>query len=90
VAKDICKYCCVIDPLLGNDRETSNETTAVARQRPERQWTGWKALFSVRSALMATHTTMSGIFYAVRAEGLQAGQSLELSHLWVIRQTVNQ
>jgi hypothetical protein len=25
-----------IDPLLGNDRETNNETTAVARQRPTR------------------------------------------------------
>jgi hypothetical protein len=25
-----------IDPLLGNDHETNNETTAVARQRPER------------------------------------------------------
>jgi hypothetical protein len=34
-----------IDPLLGNDCET-NERTAVARQRPERLWTGWKAVFS--------------------------------------------
>jgi hypothetical protein len=30
--------------LLGNDRETNNETTAVDRQRSARQWTGWKAV----------------------------------------------
>jgi hypothetical protein len=34
-----------MDPLLGNDRETNNETTAAARERPARQWTGWKAGF---------------------------------------------
>jgi hypothetical protein len=28
-----------IDALLGNDRGTNNEKTAVARQRPARQWT---------------------------------------------------
>jgi hypothetical protein len=44
-------------PLLGNGRET-DETTAVARQRPARQWTGWKAMFSARSASMAAHATM--------------------------------
>jgi hypothetical protein len=27
------------EPLLGKDRETNNETTAVARQQPARQWT---------------------------------------------------
>jgi hypothetical protein len=43
--------------LLGNDRET-DETTAVARQRPARQWTGWKAMFSARFAPMAAHATM--------------------------------
>jgi hypothetical protein len=32
-----------MDQLLGNDRETNNETTAVGRQQPELQWTGWKA-----------------------------------------------
>jgi hypothetical protein len=35
-----------IDPLLGNDREI-NTTTAVPRQQPVNQWTGWKAVFSV-------------------------------------------
>jgi hypothetical protein len=34
-------YC---NPLLGKDRETNNETTAVARQQPARQWTGWVAI----------------------------------------------
>jgi hypothetical protein len=29
-----------IDPLLGKDLETYNETTAVAKQQPVRQWTG--------------------------------------------------
>jgi hypothetical protein len=29
-----------IDLLLSRDHETNNETTAVARQEPARQWTG--------------------------------------------------
>jgi hypothetical protein len=46
-----------IDPLLGNDRET-NETTSVARQRPERQLTWWKAVSSALSAPMAARAAM--------------------------------
>jgi hypothetical protein len=38
-----------IDLLLGNDRET-NETAAVARRWPARQWTRWKSVFSAQSA----------------------------------------
>jgi hypothetical protein len=34
-----------IDPLLVNDREINNETTAVSRQCPTRKWPGWKAVF---------------------------------------------
>jgi hypothetical protein len=45
------------DPLLDNDHETNNETTATAMQQPVRQWTGWKTVFSVRSAPMAAHAT---------------------------------
>jgi hypothetical protein len=78
--------------LLGNDRETNNETTAIARQRPALQGTGWKLAFSARSAPMASHKAMdkemSGVSYAVHAEVLQAGQSLELSQLCYIRQQV--
>jgi hypothetical protein len=37
-----------IEQLLGNDHETNNGT-AVARQRPAHQWTGWKAIFSTQS-----------------------------------------
>jgi hypothetical protein len=33
-----------IHPFLGNDRETNNETTAVPRQQPGRQWIGWLAI----------------------------------------------
>jgi hypothetical protein len=44
--------------LLGNDRETNNETTAVAKQRPGLQWTGWKVMFSARSAPMAAQTAV--------------------------------
>jgi hypothetical protein len=44
-----------MDPLLGNDRETNNEVTAVGRQRPAHQWTGWKVTFSIGSAPMAAH-----------------------------------
>jgi hypothetical protein len=47
-----------IDQLLGNDSETNNETTAVAWQRPARQWTGWEAVFSARTAPMVAHATM--------------------------------
>lgn len=39
-----------IDPLLGNDHKTNNETAATARKQPARQWTGSKALFSTWSA----------------------------------------
>jgi hypothetical protein len=42
-----------IDPLLGNDRETNNETTAVARQRPARN---------------NGSTVGNSIFYVVRSE----------------------
>jgi hypothetical protein len=66
---------CRIDLLLENNREINNETTAVVRQRPMCQWTGWKAVFSAESAPIAAHATMgttmrSSIFYAFRAEGL--------------------
>jgi hypothetical protein len=49
-----------IDPLIGNDRETNNDTTAVVRQR---------------SAPMAVHATMditmpNSVCYAVHAEVL--------------------
>jgi hypothetical protein len=46
-------------PLLGYDSETEIEKIAVARQRPERQWTDWKAVFSVQSTSMAEHVTMN-------------------------------
>jgi hypothetical protein len=46
-------------------------------------------ILQVPTATIEVRTkTRSGVFYAVRAEGLQAGQSLELSRLWDIRQTV--
>lgn len=82
-----------VDPLIGNESETRNETAAFAMQRPAQQWTGWKAVISALSAPMAepvtVNTTMrSAVFYVVRAEGLQARQSLELSDLWDTRQTV--
>jgi hypothetical protein len=41
-----------VEPLLCNDRET-NEAIAVAKQRPARQWTGFKTGFSARSTPMA-------------------------------------
>jgi hypothetical protein len=47
-----------IDPLLANDRETNNETTAVVRKQPACQWTSWKAVSSVGFVLMAANTTM--------------------------------
>jgi hypothetical protein len=47
-----------IDPLLNNDWET-NVTTAVTMQRPARQWTSWKAVFSAGSAPMAGHAKMA-------------------------------
>jgi hypothetical protein len=61
-----------MDPLLDNDRETNNESTAVIRQRLARQWTFWKAVFSAGSPADATmSTTMrSDVFYAVHAEEL--------------------
>jgi hypothetical protein len=64
-----------IDLLLGNDGETDNEITAVARQRLACQWTAWKATFSAPSTPMAAHGTMdtkvtSDVFYAVGAEVL--------------------
>jgi hypothetical protein len=42
-----------IDRLLGNDRETNNETTAVARQRPPHN---------------SGSTSGSGVSYVVRSE----------------------
>lgn len=33
-----------VDPLPGKDGETSNETTAHARQQPERQWADRSAI----------------------------------------------
>jgi hypothetical protein len=44
-----------IDLLLGNDRETDNETTTVARQRP---------------ASNNGRTVGSGVFYVVRSEAI--------------------
>jgi hypothetical protein len=46
------------DPLLGNDRQTNNETTAVALKRSVHQWTSWKVVFLARSASMAPQATM--------------------------------
>jgi hypothetical protein len=57
-ALGISKILWRINPLLGNDRKTNNETTAVARQRPARQWTDWIAMFSARSEPMAAHATV--------------------------------
>jgi hypothetical protein len=48
-----------IDPSLGNDLETNNETTAVARQQSGPQWTGWKGVFSTASAPLAAHATIN-------------------------------
>jgi hypothetical protein len=48
----------LIQPLLGNDRET-NETTSVARQRPARQLNGCKTVFPTRFAPMAAHAAMA-------------------------------
>jgi hypothetical protein len=64
-----------IDPLLGNDGETINETTTIARHRPARQWTDWKAIFSAKFSPMAAYATLdttmkSCVFYAVCAERL--------------------
>jgi hypothetical protein len=36
--KDIVAY---RDPLLGKTHETYDDTTAVARKQPARQWTDW-------------------------------------------------
>jgi hypothetical protein len=63
-----------IDPLLGNDRETDETTAVAARQQPSLQWTGWKAVFSAGSVLMAARVTMnttttSSVFCAVLASG---------------------
>jgi hypothetical protein len=72
----------VIILWLRNDRETSNETTSVARQQPARKWTGWKAGFSAGFGSMVAQATMnttmnttmrSGVFCAVRADGLSVG-----------------
>jgi hypothetical protein len=65
--------------LIGNYYETNNETTAVARQQPSRQWTGWKAEFSAGSTPMAAKATMDttmriDVFYTVRADGLSVGK----------------
>jgi hypothetical protein len=73
--------------LLGNDSET-NETTAITKQLPARQWAGWKAVISARSEQATMDKTMSCVFYAVHAERLQAAQILQLSQLWDISQTV--
>jgi hypothetical protein len=58
------------DPLLGKDLET-NETTAIARQQPVRQWTGW--LVIMWGPQHSTHnnrgTIGNTVFYAVRAKG---------------------
>jgi hypothetical protein len=37
--------------MLGNDHKTNTKTIAIARQQPARQWTGWKAAFSMQSVL---------------------------------------
>jgi hypothetical protein len=71
----ILKLLWLIDPLLGKDRETKNETTAVTRQRPTRLWTGWKAVFPAGSVPMAANAIMDvtmvrDVFYAVRVKGL--------------------
>jgi hypothetical protein len=64
-----------VDSVLGNDRKTSKETTAVTGQRTARQWTGYKAVFCTGSTPKAVHATVdttvrSGLFYAVNAKGL--------------------
>jgi hypothetical protein len=65
-----------VDSFLGNGRETENTTTSVTRQQPARQWTGWKEVFSVRSAPMATHgtvdTTMATKYKRLKLGGGQA------------------
>jgi hypothetical protein len=49
--------------LLGDNRETNDETTAIAWQQPARQCTGWKAVFSAGSTLIAVHAKMrNGVF----------------------------
>jgi hypothetical protein len=48
-----------VDLLLGKDRETNNETTAVARQQPACQLTCSKAVFSAGSAPIAAYPTMN-------------------------------
>jgi hypothetical protein len=49
--RNILRY---IDPLLGKDRETNKETTAVARQRPAHNG----------------NTVGSGVFYVVRSDAI--------------------
>jgi hypothetical protein len=44
-----------IDPLLGNDSETNNETTVVAGQRPARN---------------SGRTVGSGVFYVARSKAI--------------------
>jgi uncharacterized protein YigE (DUF2233 family) len=49
-----------IDPLLGNARETKNETTAVAKQRPARNnesTLGGGVFYLVHSKAYITRTT---------------------------------
>jgi hypothetical protein len=45
----------------------------VARHQAARQWTDWELVFSAQFSPLAAHaaigTAMSGVFYAVRAEG---------------------
>jgi hypothetical protein len=52
--------------LPGNDCET-NEKMLLLRSSL-RQWTGWKAKFSERSASMAAHKTRHSVFYVVRVD----------------------
>jgi hypothetical protein len=66
----------VVHRPVGRQTPGNKQTTAVARQQPERQWTGWVAI--AWEPPTDTHATIEAlletVLYAVRAKGLSMGQ----------------
>jgi hypothetical protein len=74
-----------IDPLLGNDRETNNETTALARKSTARQWTRWVAITwgpqqARTQQWYSNRRTVFSMLFLPRLS--KQGTSLERVNLW--------
>jgi hypothetical protein len=86
-----------IDPLRGNDRETNNATTAIARQQLSKYATILATLVGSGQRETMESTVGSGVFYVVRSETVPLDRpgsvsAMEWSELvgWLVGWLVNE